>query len=139
MPTVGLLLGHGDITRLLAHKAHCNWNWIATMLVPYLTDASKLGLALLVGSVAAQSFPVTFIVPSADDIALAASQEHFFSYGRSPGVGPSPQTSGDGRWENAYRQARELVDEMTNDEKNNLTYGYVGSPGCDRVTIDVST
>ena len=96
------------------------------MLTPSLADASKLGLALLVGSAAAQTFPVTTIVPSADDVALAASQERLFSYGRSPRVAPSPQTSGDGKWEDAYRQARELVDQMTNDEKNNLTYGYVG-------------
>lgn len=96
------------------------------MLTPSLTDARKLGLAFLVGSAAAQSLPVTTIVPSEADIALAASQERLFSYGRSPRVAPSPQTSGDGKWEDAYRQARELVAQMTNDEKNNLTYGYGG-------------
>lgn len=93
------------------------------MLTPSLADARKLGLAFLVGSAAAQSLPVTTIVPSEADIALAASQERLFSYGRSPRVAPSPQTSGDGKWEDAYRQARELVAQMTNDEKNNLTYG----------------
>jgi hypothetical protein len=108
------------------------------MLTRSLTDARKLGLALLVGSAAAQSFPVTTIVPSAEDVALAASQERLFSYGRSPKVAPSPQTSGDDRWEDAYRQARELVDEMTNDEKNNLTYGYVESSTRGTITIDVS-
>jgi hypothetical protein len=94
------------------------------MLTPSLADASKLGLVFLVGSAAAQSFPITTILPSAEDVALAASQEQLYSYGRSPKVAPSPQTSGDGKWQDAYRQARELVDQMTNDEKNNLTYGY---------------
>ena len=94
------------------------------MLTPSLADASKLGLAFLVGSAAAQAIPVITIVPSAEDVALAASQEGLFSYGRSPKVAPSPQTSGDGKWQDAYRQARELVDQMTNEEKNNLTYGY---------------
>jgi hypothetical protein len=96
------------------------------MLTPSLADVNKLGLAFLVGSAAAQSFPVTTIVPSAEDVALAASQERLFSYGRSPKVAPSPQTLGNGKWQDAYRQARELVDQMTNDEKNNLTYGYAG-------------
>lgn len=94
------------------------------MLTPSLADASKLGLAFLVGSAAAQAIPAVTIVPSAEDVALAASQERLFSYGRSPKVSPSPQTSGDGKWQDAYRQARELVDQMTNEEKNNLTYGY---------------
>lgn len=94
------------------------------MLTPSLADASKLGLAFLVGSAAAQAIPAVTIVPSAEDVALAASQERLFSYGRSPRVAPSPQTSGDGKWQDAYRQARELVDQMTNEEKNNLTYGY---------------
>lgn len=95
------------------------------MLTPSLANASKLGLALLVGSAVSQAPapPVVTIVPSADDVALAASQERLFSYGRSPPVFPAPETSGDGKWEDAYRQARELVDQMTNDEKNNLTYG----------------
>ena len=94
------------------------------MLTPSLADASKLGLAFLVGSAAAQAIPAVTIVPSAEDVALAASQERLFSYGRSPKVAPSPQTSGDVKWQDAYRQARELVDQMTNEEKNNLTYGY---------------
>lgn len=93
------------------------------MLTPSLADATKLGLVLLAGSAAAQSVPVTTIVPSEDEIALAASQERRYSYGHSPPVFPSPQLSDDGKWEEAYRQARELVSQMTNDEKNNLTYG----------------
>jgi hypothetical protein len=33
--------------------------------------------------------------------------------------------SGSGGWEASYEYARQLVAQMTNDEKNNLTYGYV--------------
>ena len=95
------------------------------MPTTYLSAACRLCLSLLVGSTAAQSSPVTTIVPSVADLTLAASQEHLFSYGHSPRVASSPQTSGDGKWEDAYREARKLVDEMTNDEKNNLTYGHV--------------
>lgn len=95
------------------------------MLTPSLADATKLGLVFLAGSVAAQSAPVTTIIPTEDEIALAASEELQFAYGRSPAVFPAPTTSGDEKWEDAYRQARELVDQMTNDEKNNLTYGLV--------------
>jgi beta-glucosidase len=57
--------------------------------------------------------------------ALAANLEHFWSYGRSPPVYPTPQMSGSGGWEESYQYARQLVSQMTNDEKNNLTYGYV--------------
>ena len=57
--------------------------------------------------------------------ALAANLEHFWSYGRSPPVYPSPQMSGSGAWEASYEYALQLVAQMTNGEKNNLTYGYV--------------
>ena len=33
--------------------------------------------------------------------------------------------SGSGGWEASYEYALQLVSQMTNDEKNNLTYGYV--------------
>lgn len=104
------------------------------MLTPSLAAAAKLGLVFLTGSAVAQSSstttsaaPVVTIVNSEEDIALAASQERLWSYGRSPPVFPSPETSGDEGWQKAYQQARALVDQMTNDEKNNLTYGYVWS------------
>jgi hypothetical protein len=61
------------------------------MLTPSLADASKLGLVFLVGSAAAQSFPITTILPSAEDVALAASQEQLYSYGRSPKLLPHPR------------------------------------------------
>ena len=78
-----------------------------------LESALSLCLAVLVGTVNAQN-----------DTALAANLEHFWSYGRSPPVYPTPQMSGSGGWEEAYQFAKSLVSQMTNDEKNNITYGY---------------
>ena len=60
-----------------------------------------------------------------NDSAIAANLEHFWSYGRSPAVYPTPQMSGSSGWEAAHEFARNLVSQMTNDEKNNITYGYV--------------
>ena len=90
-----------------------------------VAETATLGLALLSSSVNAQGPPnVTVITPSAEDIAIAANLEHFWSYGRSPPVYPTPQMAGSGDWSEAYQKARSLVGQMTNDEKNNLTYGY---------------
>ncbi|CRG91027.1 beta-glucosidase [Talaromyces islandicus] len=50
--------------------------------------------------------------------------EHFWSYGRSEPVYPSPDIEGWGNWIVAYTKAKALVHQMTNEEKNNLTYGY---------------
>ncbi|OAA65469.1 beta-glucosidase [Niveomyces insectorum RCEF 264] len=49
-------------------------------------------------------------------------------YGRSPPVYPSPFGTGssNARWARAYRHARALVDQMTLEEKVNLTYGTPG-------------
>ncbi|WPH00256.1 Hypothetical protein R9X50_00308000 [Acrodontium crateriforme] len=66
-----------------------------------------------------------------NDSAIAANLEHFWSYGRSPPVYPTPQGSGISGWEAAYEKAKALVAQMTNDEKNNITYGYVSTTnGC---------
>jgi hypothetical protein len=70
--------------------------------------------------------------------ALAANLEHFWSYGRSPPVYPSPQMSGSGGWEESYAYARQLVSQMTNDEKNNLTYGCV-TPRDQVTSVDTRT
>lgn len=94
------------------------------MLSPSVTGAAKLGLVLLTGSVAAQIGPVETIIPSAGDIDIAANLESYYAYGRSPEVLPAPEVSGEGSWAEAYQRARELVDQMTNDEKNNITYGF---------------
>lgn len=52
-----------------------------------------------------------------------ANLEHYWSYGRSAPVYPTPQSAGKGSWERAHARAQALVAAMTNDEKNNITYG----------------
>ena len=47
--------------------------------------------------------------------------EHYYSYGQSPPVYPSPEGRGDGLWANAYAQAKAMVAAMSNEEKNNIT------------------
>ncbi|KAK3709391.1 hypothetical protein LTR37_010952 [Vermiconidia calcicola] len=70
-------------------------------------------------------------VKAQNDSAIAANLEHFWSYGRSPAVYPTPQMSGSSGWEAAHEFARNLVSQMTNDEKNNITYGYASTTnGC---------
>lgn len=69
-----------------------------------LADAATLGLALLAGSAAAQSSPVITVTPSPSEIALAAHLEHYWSYGRSPPVYPSPELSNDGDLPEAYNK-----------------------------------
>ncbi|KAL2782981.1 glycosyl hydrolase family 3 N terminal domain-containing protein [Aspergillus keveii] len=56
--------------------------------------------------------------------AILSDLEHYWSYGRSPPVYPSPAGNGTGDWSSAYENARTLVSQMTNDEKTNLTYGF---------------
>ncbi|KAH8845517.1 hypothetical protein MCOR27_009548 [Pyricularia oryzae] len=57
--------------------------------------------------------------------------ERFWSYGRSPSVYPSPESSGLGDWDDAYAKAKELVAQMTMEEKENVTIGYQHSlNGC---------
>ncbi|KAF7168862.1 hypothetical protein CNMCM6106_003877 [Aspergillus hiratsukae] len=66
-----------------------------------------------------------------DDAAIAANLERFWSYGRSEPVYPTPETKGLGDWKKAYMQAKALVAQMTNEQKNNLTYGYTSTTnGC---------
>ncbi|KAL2816181.1 glycosyl hydrolase family 3 N terminal domain-containing protein [Aspergillus cavernicola] len=61
---------------------------------------------------------------ASDDAAVAANLERFWSYGRSEAVHPSPPMQGLGEWEGAYTKAKALVARMTDEEKNNITYGY---------------
>ncbi|KAL8349051.1 hypothetical protein RB598_002033 [Gaeumannomyces tritici] len=68
---------------------------------------------------------------SQPDDAYFDKLERFWSYGRSPPVYPSPLSSGLGDWQDAYSKARELVSQMTFDEKENVTTGYQHSMnGC---------
>ncbi|KAE8395447.1 glycoside hydrolase superfamily [Aspergillus alliaceus] len=57
--------------------------------------------------------------------------ERYWSCHRSPPVYPSSIGNGTGDWNIAYEQARTLVAQMTNDEKNNITYSFQStSNGC---------
>lgn len=66
-----------------------------------------------------------------------ADLERFWSYGRSMPVYPTPESSGLGEWASAYRKAKALVGQMTDDEKNNITYGHTSSTGCAGVSGSV--
>ncbi|KAK1060487.1 hypothetical protein LTR74_011833 [Friedmanniomyces endolithicus] len=59
-----------------------------------------------------------------------ANLEHYWSYGRSTPVYPTPQTAGRGEWATAYAKAKALVAQMTDFEKNNITYGQASTTGC---------
>ncbi|RYP70442.1 hypothetical protein DL771_005483 [Monosporascus sp. 5C6A] len=48
-------------------------------------------------------------------------------YGQSPPVYPSPQGKGSGKWAGAYVNAQDLVDQMTLEEKVNITRGFKSS------------
>ena len=50
--------------------------------------------------------------------------ERYWSYGRSKPFYPTPVGNGTGEWSEAYDKARTLLADMTNEEKNNLTYGF---------------
>ena len=71
---------------------------------------------------------------TAQQIAIAANLEHFWSYGRSPPVYPTPQGSGVEGWAFAYTRAQALVQQMTAEEKQNLTFGSV-LPSATHVTL----
>ncbi|KAK5108101.1 hypothetical protein LTR62_008755 [Meristemomyces frigidus] len=66
-----------------------------------------------------------------------ANLEHYWSYGRSAPVYPTPQSSGLGEWSSAYAKAKALVAQMTNFEKNNITYGQASTTGCSGVSGSV--
>jgi beta-glucosidase len=67
-------------------------------------------------------------------IAEQANLEHYWSYGRSKPVYPTPEAAGLGEWATAYAKARDLVSRMTNYEKNNITYGQASTTGCSGVS-----
>jgi len=76
------------------------------------TTATAALAALLVDTAVAQT--------AAELNALAL----FWDYGRSPPVYPTPQGNGTGDWAAAYAQAKTVVAQMTNAEKQNVTIGY---------------
>ncbi|KAJ5975930.1 hypothetical protein N7481_009637 [Penicillium waksmanii] len=64
--------------------------------------------------------------------------ENYWSYGRSESVPDTPVAKGLGDWADAYTKARKLVSQMTDEEKNNITYGHESTTtGCSGVTGSV--
>ncbi|RWA06820.1 hypothetical protein EKO27_g8291 [Xylaria grammica] len=53
-----------------------------------------------------------------------------FFYGQSPPVYPSPQGTGTGDWADAYSQAKDLVSELSREEKVTLTGGISVNSAC---------
>ncbi|KAF2971640.1 hypothetical protein GQX73_g2038 [Xylaria multiplex] len=51
-------------------------------------------------------------------------------YGQSPPVYPSPQGTGIGEWADAYSQARDIVSQLSREEKVNLTGGVSVNSAC---------
>ncbi|PWY68396.1 putative beta-glucosidase M [Aspergillus heteromorphus CBS 117.55] len=56
-----------------------------------------------------------------------------YFYGNSPPVYPSPEGTGTGAWATAYEKAKELVAQLTDEEKLNLTAGTSTTTGCSGV------
>ncbi|RAL13127.1 beta-glucosidase [Aspergillus homomorphus CBS 101889] len=64
--------------------------------------------------------------------------ERFWSYGGSEPVYPTPEVQGLGDWEDAFTKAKALVAQMTDEEKNNITYGITSTTnGCGGNTAGV--
>ncbi|KAJ5813521.1 uncharacterized protein N7503_000271 [Penicillium pulvis] len=82
-------------------------------------------------TVSAAALLLVWGVSAESESSKAAALEKFWSYGRSEPVYPTPETKGLGDWKTAYTKAKALVAQMTNEEKNNLTYGYTSTTnGC---------
>jgi len=60
-----------------------------------------------------------------------------FFYGQSPPVYPSPPTSGAGDWVSAVQKARNLVSQMTQEEKLNITCGATVANGCSGYIVPI--
>ncbi|KAK5132873.1 hypothetical protein LTR08_008589 [Meristemomyces frigidus] len=89
-----------------------------------LTNAALLSLSTFADHASAQN-------ATSNLTAIAANLEHYWSYGRSPPVYPTPEGTGVGDWAEAYARAKSLVAQMTNDEKANMTFGYTSTTnGC---------
>ncbi|KAK4497776.1 hypothetical protein PRZ48_010429 [Zasmidium cellare] len=63
--------------------------------------------------------------------------EGFYTYGNSPPVYPSPEGSGLGEWAEAYSHAKELVSQMTDEEKNLILTPAINFVGCSGFTGSV--
>lgn len=60
-------------------------------------------------------------------LVLCSAVSVMASYASSPPTYPSPAGKGTGKWEAAYASARDLVDQMTLEEKVNITRGFTVS------------
>lgn len=88
-------------------------------------------------AVAALLFDSAVAQTAAERAALAL----YYDYNRSPPIYPSPQGAGTGEWASAYTQARAIVAQMTNLEKQNISIGFAStangcsgnSPGVERL------
>ncbi|KAI2613255.1 glycoside hydrolase family 3 protein [Hypoxylon sp. NC1633] len=67
--------------------------------------------------------PMLIATVFAPALAVSAALDH----AQSPGVFPSPPGKGTGIWAGAYESARDLVGQMTLEEKVNITRGYTVS------------
>lgn len=67
----------------------------------------------------------------AQDPPYITNLARFWDYLRSPPVYPAPQMNGTGDWASAYARAAATVAQMTNEEKQNVTFGYTSTAnGC---------
>jgi beta-glucosidase len=92
--------------------------------IPLILLCGLAGLAALPGK---SSGSVPKDHDGADGDAIT-DDVHF--YGQSPPVYPSPEMSGDGGWSAAYKKARDLVGNMTVEDKVVLTGGVASKNGC---------
>jgi beta-glucosidase len=100
------------------------------MISAFLTYTMHISKSLLILGVA------LIELTSGQNLSLAeqANLEHYWSYGRSAPVYPTPEAAGLGEWASAYAKAKALVSRMTNEEKNNITYGQASTTGCSGVS-----
>lgn len=78
-------------------------------------------------------------LPSGQNFTAAelSNLERYWSYNRSAPVYPTPESAGHGEWAAAHAKAKALVAQMTDDEKNNITYGQASTTGCAGVSGSV--
>ncbi|KAA8634208.1 hypothetical protein SMACR_06603 [Sordaria macrospora] len=65
----------------------------------------------------------------ADGLGDSITSDEYF-YGQSPPVYPSPNTTGAGTWASSLKKARDMVRQMTLDEKVYLTTGTTSNTSC---------
>ena len=105
-----------------------NSQWLRDHQTTFLCSITMHVISSGLLAIALAVYPdVAFAQNSTNTTAVLANLERFWSYGRSAPVYPTPQGAGLGEWADSYSRAKALVAQMTNDEKNNITYGMAGS------------